>query len=898
MAEQEGQDYDDQRQEDQSAADADFTREPDAAPHTEAQEPASDVPADSELIEMQENDPDADQKSDLEKQIEARMLAEFVAAEKAQKEAEKAQKETEAEPEHDRKDQAPSPAKAEEPQEVPLRPEVIAASRGGVIPVHGESRTKETPSRRKLMMPLLLVFNVAVMLALVGAVLVFRPWRPQTGIGAQQAQSDSAPTEQRPAQSIDPPGKGSLPVRSQPPAQRNDYQEPVTYSWAETEKKFFARDFRSALDGYLALLRRSTSRPDNQLISDFLRFREAQCRMYLGQDQEAEKLYTDLALSDSPIVRAVAYYQLAARDVLNGQFLRGRMRAYLAIASLAAVQMPMALETDCDFLIARALTGKVLSYSTEENPIRWRGWHTADPFANLSESDLGELLAAGSRRVAQAVLGPEIKPVVTESGGRRYSVTAMKASIEQLLTRFVAQAGMNLEWVSVAPAVRRRSLSIRYSQVSEQRFSEVSCGAVGLLARSDGEKILVHDPQSAPVLSQQKDLLCKEAVSAWRRLFLRAPEDPRVPQGHFALAVIEEIAADPSAAMREYRIIANRFGRNAVAPAALLRLAAARIRMRDYSGARRDLLDLLDRYPDCPSSEKVYLFLGQATAQAGLLDEAVAVFRKLYYLNLTEKSQRKACIGAARCFARMGNFKEAGVWATRYIGLVESPGEDLAEAYMLLGESQAAAGAAGEATKAYYQVLASGPSPDLRVRAILELAAAEARRENFVGAVGALGKIHAMRLTPAQTYRYLLTTAQIYRAMGLSDKAAVILRNNLGSAFEPEMRARLALELADCLVDEGEPADAAKVLAEFLPGMKAGPMNQQATCRLAEIYVRLDKTDQAVTLITELLKSPCRADIRRRAQKVLGTAYLKTHDYDRAALALSGLMFEQGGRKK
>ncbi len=760
---------------------------------------------------------------------------------------------------------------------------------GGVIPAPEESSSPAQHGRaRGLPIPrILLLSNAILVLALVGGVLWVRPWSPRTAVGVQRTERGVLPGQSSPSH-VEPPfppgadGSSAPQMLAQPPL-----------SWIEAEKALLGRRYALALQGYAGLLAQSKRRPENETVTDFLTLRMARCFSHLGRNEEADRCYAKVIASTSPVVRAVGQYQLGVRDLLNGQFMRARMRAYLAIADLAALDVPLALEADCDFLIARAVTEKVLTYYGASESINWQPLRTADPFAGLGQSDLRRLLLEGRGRTNAAPLGPRVTRAASEAGGRKFDVACTRGSIESLLGHFAGKAELELKWASVTPAARSRSISIRYTQVSEQRLSEVSCGAVGLLARYTGDAIIVHDPQSYTVLSQQRDLLAKEASAVWRRTFLRTPDDPRIPEAHLAYAVLQEHSEEVMGAIREYQLIVQRFQEHPVAPAALLQSAEMRIRMRDYTGARLDLLNLLDRYPNHLSSERVYLYLGEATMKAGLLDNAIRVFRKLFYMNLSSESRRKACLGAMRCFDQTGNPSEVRKWAMRYIGLVKSPEDDLAEAYVLLGKSEAASGNMAEAGTAFRLALLADPPRDLHVATILALADAEAAQDKFLAAVGMLQRLGGLTLTPAQSVQALSTTARIYREMGIPEKGAVLLRRQLGSVGDPQLRAELAAELGRCYVAEGDLQAGGQVLAEFLPKMKPGPMAQDCASRLAEICLKLGKARQAIVLSTSVLRSDCSAEVRKRTREILGSAYVSQGDYDRAALALSGLMFKQ-----
>jgi len=748
------------------------------------------------------------------------------------------------------------------------------------------------PARHSPMLRVLAVSNLVLMAALLVILCLYRPWGLQQAPGAQSGLFEQLkPTDGRKA------APTATPEPEQPAAAtRNPEAAPL--SWSESEKMLFAGRYRQALDGYRSLLRESQRSVENRLVSDLLQLRTAQCLAHLGQAEEAVSLYASVAKSDAPILRAAAQSKLAARDLMGGQYLKARRLAYSAIAALAATDLPLALQTDCDFLIARALSQEVLSHYGAPDAVQWRPLTLSDPFAGLSESDIPGLLAEGARRLDQAVLGPQVQPAASGAAGQQYAVSAKRASIDGLLASFAARAGVDVKWVSGSPETRRRSLSIWYSRVSGQRLSEVACGAVGLLARFTGKEVLVHDPQSLDALSQRRELLFKEATSVWRRLFLRAPDDPRIPEGHLALATLQEHAGQAMEAMRGYQLIAQRFAGQDVAPLALLRSAAVRIRLRDYCGARADLLAILDRYPDCPSYDKVYLQLGNATMQAGLLDEAMRAFGKLYYLNFTADSRRDACLGAARCSYLSDKPEKARQWATRYIGLAGPDAANVAEAYLLLGKSEAKLGRPDEAIAAFRQALANKPTPKRRVELLLALAGTYAEKGQFVEAVAVLSRCRSMELTPEQLRRYLIRTSETYREMGLAERACEIIRGRARSTANPKLRTALAMELALCYRDQTDWESVAAILTEIIPDMEPGPTARRAACLLAEAALKLGKTQQAIAVADGLLGPECEPDIRRKARQIMGSAYVDQHDYARAAVAFSGLDSAQEGPEK
>ncbi len=712
-----------------------------------------------------------------------------------------------------------------------------------------------------------------------------------------------------------------------PPAERLRTVVPKSASWATAEAAFAREDYQAALVLYERLLEVSAGRAAEARLRDLFWMRIAACLKRLGEVKEAREVLGRLSRSLSPVIRACAYRDLALLDAEDGQWMKARMKAYLALSAAGSLEQPSGLESDCDFIIARALTQKALSFYNVADAVDWTGpaagrW--ADPFSGLGPEALRRLLKAGSEGLLAGALGPEVRP-----GSRRrlFSARSRSAPLEELLSRLADASGVDVRWVSAGRKVRRRAVTVELSGVSVQRLAEIASGSVGLCARFTGDQVLVYDPRDGDSVLQQKQLLTREAVSCWRRFFLRHPSDERIPLAHFALASVCDYAgrarsagdsdgADAAVtALREYQLIAHRYGRSSVAPRALLRSAKLRTHLRDYTGARADLLDLLDLYPDADRADETYLYLGWTTREAGMSDEAIRHFSRLYHLNLSLASRATAALEAGRCYYAKGDYREAAKWLKRFLALLREtrrsgsgrekravpvlspdPGYDPAEAppeaLLLLGRCEAALGNLDAALGAFRAGAALDPARDLRVELTLETARVYVERGVCVRAIGALDGIEVSGLAPRQAGRVLLATAETFRAMGLAEKAVSMLRRYIPSIRDERTGISLRLELARCLTDAGELRSARRLLGEVLPTMSPGQRAYQAACDLAELSLRLGRYAQAVAIVRELLLSPCPLRIRRRAWEVSGRAYMALGDYDKAALAYSGMLFQ------
>ena len=672
------------------------------------------------------------------------------------------------------------------------------------------------------------------------------------------------------------------------------------FTWAAAEQAHKALRHADALVIYRGLLQQSEKNPGNRRVSGLLHLRVATCMEGLNRLQEARKEFAEAADCGSPIVRAAACYETARMDVSEDQFMMGRMRAYQAMACLGPIGGRAPLVTHSEYLTAQAVTNRALTFYTSELPKPRRLPPPVDPFAGLSEAKVQALLDEGADRLAASVLGPLLQSKEGGGGTRLWLALCAGAPIEDVLTRLATAAGFEIRWEGVDATARSRPVVLNLSGASEQQLIEVACGSVGLVARFTGKETIVCDPVASANTSLPRDLAVREAVSLWRRYFLRATESSQLAAGHFALAMLYQYTGDSGSAMAEYRMVTSRHPTDGLAPIAQLRDASVKIDLRDYAGAREELLDLLNRYPDCQALDEVYLRLGQSTMEAGHVDEGIATFKKLYFMDLSLASKAGASLGAGKgCFQKK-QYDEAAAWLARRLDLPRSPDvdRDLPEAYGLLAKTETARGHLPEAVRAYKQALAIAPRDAWRAEMLLDLVHILIQQEDFVAALGLLEGLSPKEATPQQADEILLARAEILSAMRLPEQAGLLLRRALASCSSAQTHARMTIQLARTMVDCGDVNGARETLCELLPKMDPGPLAHRAALDLADICVRSDRNAQAITVCRELLKSPCSEDVRRKAREVLGRAYVREKDYQRAAMALSGLPLDSRGAAK
>jgi tetratricopeptide (TPR) repeat protein len=418
----------------------------------------------------------------------------------------------------------------------------------------------------------------------------------------------------------------------------------------------------------------------------------------------------------------------------------------------------------------------------------------------------------------------------------------------------------------------------------------------GLVARYDGAHLVISDPQTMTSIQDQIGLLRDEAMAHWRRACLRYPDDSRTGKAYFEIAALMESAGDTNSAMSQYLLTAGRFGRDPVAPQALLRSAAIRLTLRDYAGARTTLLDLLNTYPDIPETESAYLALAQSSMKAGMVAEAGETFTKLYFRELSLTSRTAACKGAGQCFYQQGKYDQACTWLARYLKLSEGQQDsDLVQVHLLLGKSQFALEHWGEAAAAFYQCLRSGAHGQDRFDTIMGFARAQDRRESYASALGMVRRLDKDSLEPDQRAEAVLLEGQILRSMGLPQEAAQLLNHDLATVDKSD-QLKLKRELAAACVEANMYDDAHRLYMEILPALKP-PDSYQAALELAQLCFKQDRFPQAETLCRGLLGGAAPEAIQAKAREMLGQTLMKSQQYSQAVTALS-VPANKGGTQK
>jgi len=671
---------------------------------------------------------------------------------------------------------------------------------------------------------------------------------------------------------------------------------------------YLQKEYGKAYAAYNQLQQSLPETAEVELLRDFLQFKMTLCLKKAGNSDQANRLFRTLSQSRSLVVRVVANYNLSLLQVQKKQYLKARTKAYQAIALLRAVDFSkdwaLLLQRDCHFLVAESMTRNILSLCDADTDLPDRLWSSpgeVDPFINLNEAQLRALLNSGSKQLKEGLLSPQIQKLEHQGVPPRWSVVAYGASVEELLTRFAANAGLDISWVHhktpaaepARDAVRKRPVSLYLPTANAQQAIEVAAGHVGLLARLDENGLVkISDPTDYSSLSEHVHLLIQDTISLWRKFLLTFHNDQRIPNAHFALGLLHAQEGQLTNAIAEYKLVANQFSQTSLAPYALLNSSKLKANLHDYSGAREDLTQLVEQYPDTEFYGQACLNLADATRKAGFLNEAERLYRKVYNLGLSLELQIASALGAGRCSYETQDYEAAAKWLTQYLKLAKDRTDaDFYFAYFLLGKTNLALGKQQQASLAFQYAL-SGPAGCLTregyVETVSALVETQIQLEHFVEALTLLESIHTWQFSKKESIEILLLKNKVLRFMGLPDEAIAALGDIAEYLPDSQLKTRVSFELVNCYIAKGDLEFAHKKLAEILISAAPGPLAHEVALELAEVCFKLGQDSQTVSVCLQLLDSAVSARIKQKALKVLAAAYNRQKKYDDAALALFG----------
>jgi tetratricopeptide (TPR) repeat protein len=314
----------------------------------------------------------------------------------------------------------------------------------------------------------------------------------------------------------------------------------------------------------------------------------------------------------------------------------------------------------------------------------------------------------------------------------------------------------------------------------------------------------------------------------------------------------------------------------------LLESGKLKVRLRDYVGAHADLKQLVEVYTGTDLADTAYLHLADATMKAGKFEEAAGLYQRVYNLGLSIESQAVSSLGAGRCAYEAGDFEQTAQWLNRYISLVRDQSQpEFHAACLLLGKAYLALKKPQQAHVALRLALRGDLSRQQYVETVGVLVRASIEQGQLVEALQMLEGTNGWQLSQQESIELLLLRAQVLRSIGLTDKAASLLQEKGQFLPSPDLKGRVALELAACQISNGAIESARKTLSDAFAMAEPGPQAQRIGRELARTCLRLGQVGQAISVCSQLLERGTAAD-RPAVLDLLAEAYRKQGQYDRA----------------
>ena len=703
-------------------------------------------------------------------------------------------------------------------------------------------------------------------------------------------------------------------IADSPQAERESIQEaksmllPTQPRSIEVARSFYMQgDYRRAYATYEQLLPALPA--SDQFLRDYLQLEMALCAKEVGDLAEASQILSTVSHSRSPVVRIMANYHLGLLEMQRSRFLRARTRAYNAMALIKVVDFDndwaSAFESDCHFMVAESLSRRILSLSHIDVNLPGDIWGRANasvrPFDNCGGIELHRFLRSGSEEMDKALLEPIIRRIEYPNSPPQWSVNSYGAPLEELMAKFAAVADLDIHWaiqgtpelVSAEDAARQRAVTLCLPAATSRQVALIAAGCAGLLAyvedNPDRLKVTIYDPVDYSSLEEYLSLIGQQAILLWQKFILMFYNDDRLGNAHFVMGLLQSRLGRPIEAIAEFKLVANRFSQTSLAPFALLHSSKLKSYLRDYHGARGDLKQLIEQYPDTEIYEQAYYHLADATMGAGQRAEAAQLYQRVHNVGFSLELKTVSALKAARCLYEAEMYDDAAKWLKRYIHLAaDHKGNDLYSAYFLLGQINLALGHYQQAYQAFQQVLVEAGPREQYIEAVSALVHSHIEQEHFVEALNALENVRLVTLSEEQSVDMLLLRSKVFRMLGLVDTAIISLQDRAGVVSNKQLEAEISFELALCHLAKGDLERARSSLSRILSMVEPGPLAQEAAQALSDVCIKLDQNAQAISVCLRLLDSDPPIEIRQNALKTLAAAYRERKEYDKAALALSG----------
>jgi len=724
-----------------------------------------------------------------------------------------------------------------------------------------------------------------------------------------------------PPQKTAPLLKSTQKTSTKSQTQQTGLQKKPPLSLKVANSLYDQKDYQNAYLAFETLAQNLPEGKEENLIKDFFKLKMAFCLQKSGKTKDAVNIFTALLESDSPLVKLIANYQYSIYQLRQKQFSTAEIAAYQTIALIKLTNLSrdwaQNVQHHAYFIAAQAITRKVLTLSdTDKNlpPDLWETKPIKHPINNLNEQKIRSITQAGIIQLRKAALTPQIQNLkneytapITGHGAQGtgheigWSINCYGASFEELIARFAANEKADIKWKSndkqkiktETPLWADTPINLYMPTTTSRQFVNVAAGCAGLIAyiESDGnaKNIYIYNPGQYSSLQQHIDLLSLHAIRLWQTFIRNCYDDQKIPNAHFALALLHSQQNNVSQAAAEYKLVANRFSRSSLASFALFNAGILKSKIKDYNGSRKNLTQLVQQYPQSPVYIQAYLKLADNTLNARLYSDAVELYQKVYHLDSPPHVKANAAFKAAQCFYKTNDYKNTIKWLNRYGQFAnDQTGRNYFYASYLLGKSYMKIGNHQKAALAFENAMGQKLTKSEYAECISALVNTKIQQEKLIEALNIIEGISSWQITQDDYIELIIKKAQILRSIGLLHKALLTLGDKDTYLANQQLKAKIAMERANIALAQNDPNLAYNYLIDTITYIEPGPLAQEITCKLADISLKIAKYQQAILFCRQLLKSKPAPDLKDKALYIMAKAHRSQKDYNQAALCLLG----------
>ncbi len=617
--------------------------------------------------------------------------------------------------------------------------------------------------------------------------------------------------------------------------------------------------------------------------------------------EKAAHLFSELSTSDSAVIAANASYQLAVIKLNDNDHIETYRLAHQALNTISLIQDETGqftnFKTICNLLIAESLGNYTFSLRQDDTGVIQISLapKKIDLLEQLTSQQKEQLVFSGTQVASAATDNPITESLIDANASASYNVTCNRIPLDDLLLKITSLDCFDVRYENFQSNehLKKRLVTLCIKGGTIDDVVTNAAGSAGLLAsieRSEDESIIhIINPSQYQSVSSHLQLLNRLAKKRWTSFLLTCDSDTYSAAAHIALGLLEKQNNKPLQAVVQFNIVADNYYQSILAPLALLYSAQTKAFIKDYPSAITDLTRLVEQYPSSQFFHQGYLELADIQFRTKDFTQAAKINEKVYSTDNSTEIKTKAAYSAAQCCYQNFDYKNTHKWLSRYFEIAKENNDiHYPKALLTLGLTCSKLNNFDQANQAFMLAMRSDLSAQDYSAAAFGLTNSLVNSDDFSTALGVLDNIDTWQLTPSQAIMMIQTKSRIYHKIGLTDKAIALLIDKIDIITEPNLKAEVALQIAQYLKETGKLQKACRLLAETIAATEDYSLTQSVSFALAEICYLQGNFDQTISTCHKLLDNDLPDEMKQNTLNILAKAYNSKGQYQNAALALLG----------